>query len=137
MDHHKQTTLFSVINAGNALQEKLSGELERIGLSMAKYGALCTLAAAEEPLPLSVCARQMTCVKSNITQLMDRLEKDELIERIPDPKDRRSVRAKITDKGAQLQKTGDEICALLEAELAQLLSAIDHKSFRETLHKIQ
>jgi DNA-binding MarR family transcriptional regulator len=35
----------------------------------------------------------------NITGLVDHLERDGLVERVPDPEDRRSVRARLTDKG--------------------------------------
>lgn len=137
MDHHKQTTLFSVINAGNALEEQLSAELTKVGLSMAKYGALCVLAASEDPLPLSVCARRMTCVKSNITQLMDRLAQDGLIERVPDPNDRRSVKAKLTEKGAELQHIGDQLCAELEREIEEKLAGHDFTALRNTMHLLQ
>src|SRR5207237_1100461 len=42
----------------------------------------------------------------NITGLVDHLEEDGLVERVPDPDDRRSVRARVTSAG---QKRLDEI----------------------------
>jgi DNA-binding MarR family transcriptional regulator len=39
----------------------------------------------------------MACVRSNITQLIDRMQAEGLVRRIPDPQDRRSVRAALTD----------------------------------------
>lgn len=136
MNQYANSTLFSVINAGKSLEQDLSEALGRIGLSMAKYGALCVLAASAEPLPLSVCARRMTCVRSNITQLMDRLAADGLIEREADPLDRRSVRAKLTSKGAELQLAGDQICSDIESDLAGLFEAQEAKILRSTLHRI-
>jgi DNA-binding MarR family transcriptional regulator len=35
----------------------------------------------------------------NVTGLVDHLERDGLVERVPDPEDRRSVRARLTEKG--------------------------------------
>jgi len=40
---------------------------------VAKFGALSHLVKEGEPLSLSECAMKMTCVRSNITQLVDRL----------------------------------------------------------------
>lgn len=136
MDQYANSTLFSVINAGKSLEQDLSKALGRIGLSMAKYGALCVLAASAEPLPLSVCARRMTCVRSNITQLMDRLAADGLIEREADPTDRRSVKAKLTAKGAELQLAGDQICSDIENDLAGLFSDQQAKTLRAALQQI-
>jgi hypothetical protein len=60
---------------------------------MAKFGALTHLVRAGEPLSLANAPRGMTCVRSNITQLVDRLEADGLVRRVDDPTDRRGVRA--------------------------------------------
>ena len=62
---------FCTVEAG------LEASLEPLGLSLAKFGALSQLAAAGEPLPLSTLAERRACVRSNITQLVDRLEADE------------------------------------------------------------
>ena len=68
--------MLSLINAGRAIEQRLEEALARVGLSLAKYGALMHLVEAGEPLNLSECAKKMACVRSNITQLMDRLEAD-------------------------------------------------------------
>jgi DNA-binding MarR family transcriptional regulator len=41
----------------------------------------------------------MACVRSNMTQLIDRLEADKLVRRVADPGDRRSIRAELTQEG--------------------------------------
>ncbi|TMG94648.1 MAG: MarR family transcriptional regulator, partial [Betaproteobacteria bacterium] len=74
-------------------EKRLEDALEKVGLSNAKFGALTHLVEAGEPLSLSECAARMTCVRSNITQLIDRLEADGLVRRVDDPADRRGVRA--------------------------------------------
>jgi DNA-binding MarR family transcriptional regulator len=70
-----------------------------MGLSLAKMGALQTLVEADGPIPLGQLAERLCCVKSNVTQLVDRLEAELLVRRVPDPADRRSVRAEVTDEG--------------------------------------
>lgn len=77
--------VFSFLNAGRAIEQRLEEALARVGLSLAKFGALTHLVEAGEPPNLSECAKKMTCVRSNITQLMDRLEADGLVRRVEDP----------------------------------------------------
>jgi DNA-binding MarR family transcriptional regulator len=55
-------------------------------------------------------------VRSNITQLIDRLEADRLVLRAPDPVDRRSIRAELTEEGRARYEKGLE--ALQQAESA-------------------
>ena len=53
---------------------------------------------------LSELASRMICVRSNITQLMGRLEADGLVQREEDPHDRRCVRATLTPLGRERQR---------------------------------
>ena len=69
----------------HAIVGRLEAALEPLGLSLAKFGVLSKLVAAEEPLPLRLLAEQCACVRSNITQLVDRLEADKLVRRADDP----------------------------------------------------
>ena len=93
--------LFTVLQAAQCVQDRLEAALVPTGLSLAKLGALRHLAEANEPLALGQLAERIACVKSNVTQLVDRLEADGMVRRVPDPDDRRSVRALITDLGRQ------------------------------------
>lgn len=126
--------LFSILHVAGVIQERLEAGVEPTGLSLAKLGALRHLAEADQPLPLGQLAERIACVKSNVTQLVDRLEADGLVRRLPDPADRRSVRAAITDDGrarlaaglAALEKTEDAVVAELEpTELRKLAERIE------------
>ena len=81
------------------LEARLEASLEPLGLSLAKFGVLSKLVAAGEPLPLRMLAERCQCVRSNITQLVDRLEAERLVRRSDDPVDRRSIRAELTPEG--------------------------------------
>lgn len=108
------TLIYKIVQAGHIIDGRLDTVLEDHGLSIAKIGLLRHLAEAEGPITLGQLAERLACVKSNVTQLVDRLEGDGLARRLPDPDDRRSVRAAITDKGRQLYDAG--VRAQLEAE---------------------
>lgn len=51
--------------------------------------------------PLGELAEALHVSARNITGLVDHLERDGLVERRPDPNDRRSVRAHLTEKGLE------------------------------------
>ncbi len=129
--------ILSLVKAGHAIEQRLEEALARVGLSLAKFGALMHLAEAGEPLKLSECAKKMACVRSNITQLMDRLEADGLVRRVLDPQDRRAVRAALTRLGAERQAAGAKEVAKVQAELAKTLNDMDHGSLQRALSAIK
>jgi len=128
--------MFSLINVGHAVEQSLETALARVGLSLAKFGALTHLVEAGEPLSLSECAKKMTCVRSNITQLVDRLEADGLVRRLKDPQDRRTVRAAVTRLGLERQTAGAKEVAKVQAELLKTLGGINQGALRRALSAI-
>jgi len=129
--------MFSIVNAGRAIEQRLEEALARVGLSLAKCMALTHLMEADEPLSLSEFAKKMACVRSNITQLMDRLEADGLVRRVEDPQDRRAVRAAVTPLGAKRQAAGAKEMARVQAELAKTLKGMDPGALQRTLSAIE
>jgi len=129
--------MFAFIDAGHALEKRIEDALDEAGLSWPKFGVLTHLVQAGEPLSLSECAAKMTCVRSNITQLMDRLETDGLVRRVEDPSDRRAVRAAVTPLGRERQAAGALKMQTLHAEFARTLAAVDQGALRQTLAAIR
>ena len=125
--------VFSVLGTAHALEARLEAALGRVGLSLAKIGVLRHLAAAREPLPLRELAERQSCVRSNITQLVDRLEKDGLVRRRSDPDDRRSVRAALTPAGQRAYGKGMQALALEQRAIVRALSAGDAKQLTSAL----
>ena len=94
-----------------SVEWRLEAALEPLGLSLAKYGLLSKLVADGGPVPLSTLAERSACVRSNITQLVDRLEAEKLVVRSPDPHDRRSIRAELTKEGRARQAAATQVLA--------------------------
>ncbi len=117
----------------HALEAKLESVLDQAGLSGAKYSVLSELVRSGEPLPLSELAARLSCVRSNMTQLVDRLEADGLVRRVACPTDRRSVKAEITSEGQKRQADGAERVEKLDRELAALVSETDGAALRRML----
>jgi len=126
--------IFQLVGALQAVDHRLEDALEPIGLSMAKFGVLARLAAAEAPLPLSTLAERCACVRSNITQLVDRLEAERLVSRAPDPRDRRSTRAELTAEGRSRYEEG---LRTLEAEERQVFAGLPEAERAELLRLLR
>lgn len=106
-----------LLQGGKVTEARLDAALAGVGLSVAKWSALRHLAEAEEGLPLGQLAERLACVRSNVTQLVDRLEAERLVRRTHDPEDRRSVRAELTATGLQRYEAGREVMQDFERAL--------------------
>ena len=71
---------------------------EHHGLSSGRMGVLFRLMRHGDT-PLGDLAEALDSTPRNITGLVDHLERDGLVERVPDPQDRRSVKARLTEAG--------------------------------------
>jgi DNA-binding MarR family transcriptional regulator len=106
-----------LIGALHSVQGRLEAALDPVGLSLAKLGLLDKLAKADEPVPLRTLPEMCACVRSNITQLVDRLEAANLVRRTDDPNDRRQKRAEITEAGRATHAEGMRAFLQVEREL--------------------
>jgi len=89
-------SLVALVHAAHRVEARVETALAGVGLSNAKFEALSVLVSQDRPISLSELAEKLTCVRSNVTQLVDRLEADGLVKRTDDPADRRAVRAEVT-----------------------------------------
>jgi DNA-binding MarR family transcriptional regulator len=117
--------LSAVLDAAGRLQMRLDAALVEVGLSISKFDALDQLVSADEPLTLGDLAGRLHCVRSNITQLVDRLEAEGLVKRGTCQEDRRAVRAKVTPIGEERHAAGVTAIRAVQAELAEKLHAAD------------
>lgn len=125
-----------LVRVARVLEERVDGSLSEIGLSAAKLAVLSQLVANDAPLPLGELATRLSCVRSNVTQLIDRMEADGLVRRVDDPNDRRAVHAKLTDEGRARHLEGRRRITALEERLTEHLSEEERESLRALLTKL-
>ncbi|QEH35686.1 putative HTH-type transcriptional regulator [Aquisphaera giovannonii] len=92
------------------LERHLSEELARHGTTLAQFDALMTLCLGEG-LTQQDLAERLLVTKANVVGLIDRMEAAGLVERRPDPDDRRVNRIYLTVAGRRLAraaKPGEE-----------------------------
>ena len=131
-----RTPFFAVLHAAGALESRVEEQLAEVGLSLPKLAALHQLSQAGDSLPLGQLAERLACVKSNVTQLVDRLEADGLVVRAADPNDRRSRLAVITESGTRAYERGIQIQQRAEREIFGALSKEESSALHELLDKI-
>ena len=129
--------MWSLMDAAHAVEAQLTKALAQVELSGPKLAALTHLAQAGEAVPLGELAAQCACVRSNITQLVDRLEADKLVRRVDDPADRRSLRAEITPLGRKRQAAGARKVREVRRRLGKALGAIDSVALQRALSQLK
>jgi DNA-binding MarR family transcriptional regulator len=137
--------LAAVRFAGRSLHLLQERWAEQHGLSEGRMGVLFRLHRCGD-MPLGELANDLDSTPRNITGLVDHLERDGLVERVPDPADRRSVKARLTEEGRKqidaIWKEGLEhqftlVEGLSKEDLAQLrhLSLLLVENARKELGK--
>ena len=129
--------MWSLIEAARAVEAELEQALAEVQLSGAKLAALTHLVEAAEPVSLGELAERCACVRSNITQLVDRLEADRLVERVDDPADRRSLLASITPLGRERQAAGARKVQDVRRKLSKALGSIDPVALKRALAQLR
>jgi DNA-binding MarR family transcriptional regulator len=131
-DHAEPVSLVLLLETARSIQDRYESMMEEVGLTPAKFQAIDVLARAGEPLTLGEFASRLKCVRSNITQLVDRLEADGLVKRVHDPADRRAVLAVVTPLGLERQDAGAKVVARLEDDLSERVAPRE----RALLHRL-
>ncbi|MEU6577428.1 MarR family transcriptional regulator [Streptomyces sp. NPDC046805] len=88
-----------------------------------------------EPLPMRKLARKLKCEPSNVTGIVDRLESRGLVERRPDPTDRRVKLAAVTDEGRRVAQGLRDGLRFAREPLAGL-SDEERRSLRDLLRRM-
>ena len=129
--------LFAVLHAAGRLESLVEAKLSAVGLSLPKLAALYQLTEAGDSLPLGQLADRLACVKSNVTQLVDRLEADGFVSRAADASDRRSRLAVLTPAGKAAFTLGNDIRQRVESELFGMLTADESVALHALLTKLE
>lgn len=90
----------NVMRTGDQLQHALRQELKPYGITETQYNSLRILrGAGEHGLTCSEVAERLISHDPDITRLLGRMERDHLVQRERDKKDRRVVLTRITTQG--------------------------------------
>ena len=91
--------LESLLRAETAVRRRLSGELQREGLSASGFSVLVVLRTADGELPLRALRRRLGTSKANATEIVTTLEAQQLVRRSRSDRDRRAVTITLAPRG--------------------------------------
>ena len=114
----EEMAFLELLRTTDMLSRRVSQVIKSEGLSSNQYNVLRILRGAPEGLSCGEIANRMITRDPDITRLVDRMEKQALVLRSRDNKDRRMVLIRITPRGLQLLSRLDE--PVREAHRAQL-----------------
>ncbi|RRO12599.1 MarR family transcriptional regulator [Saccharopolyspora rhizosphaerae] len=101
----------SVMRVQQILQSAVDNALRPHNLTFARYEALVLLTFSKRgSLPMRVMGDRLQLHPTSVTNIVDRLEQDGLVRRVPHPTDRRTTLVEITGEGRdQMQKATDAV----------------------------
>jgi DNA-binding MarR family transcriptional regulator len=108
---------------------------EPIQLKPVEFTILMLLLVNEEVTPKRL-GHALAVSAPNLTILLDRLQRRELVTRVRSETDRRSQHVHLTRKGQALAKKAQDIALTMENELARTLSAAEKAMLIELLRKV-
>ena len=93
----------SIMRAQQLLLRRIDEQLRELDLTFARYELLMLLVFSQRgALPLSVIGSRLQVHPTSVTSAVDRLERQELVRRVPHPTDRRTKLAELTPAGRAL-----------------------------------
>lgn len=104
------------------------------GITAAQYNVLSALAAAGEGISQRELGDVLVVDRSNVTGLVDRMEKSGWVRREDDPADRRVYRVVLTAAGRRLW---EKIAPAYEAVVLQVVAGIGEKQAKATVETLE
>ncbi|MQA08060.1 MAG: MarR family transcriptional regulator [Pseudonocardiaceae bacterium] len=111
----------SIMRVQQIVQSAVDSALKPHGLTFARYEALVLLTFARRgSLPMRVMGERLQLHPTSVTNIVDRLEADDLVKRIQHPTDRRTTLVEITDAGRARRASATEAVTAVDFGLQGL-----------------
>ncbi|CAN5842279.1 MarR family transcriptional regulator [soil metagenome] len=128
----RESVGFLLALAAHRFRMEFERKLEPLGLQVKHFGILATIShfgpVPQQQLVLSVCID-----RTSMVALIDELEGARLVERHPDPEDRRAYRVHLTAEGIEANRRAMELLRESEAECLKALGAEQRDELKKIL----
>jgi MarR family transcriptional regulator, transcriptional regulator for hemolysin len=114
----------------------LEDQTRELGVSPLE-GHVLTYLRKYAPAPVGELVRVFGVKQSTFTSLLDRLERDGLVRREPNPADRRSFLIHITERGGELTARLNRLLERLEADIRVRLRQTEAKGFHAVMAAVE
>lgn len=118
----------------HAWRQAIDRRLKNNGLSMSSWMAVATIAIQQEPISQKELAQALGLEDASVVPLIDRLVRQQLVERIQPEEDRRKRLLFVTAKG---QKLYQQLKVQADALRGELLANVDSEELAVTQRVLQ
>lgn len=131
-------TIIEIKKTADILVEIHNVFFQQYNISTTKFNLLIILYSAEEEgVSLSDIGEQMLVTRANITGLVDRLERQGFVKRIPQEEDRRRIRAQITEEGREFTNKIIEEYKVWSKEIMNIVEDEEKENLVQLLKRMQ
>lgn len=104
LDTEAMVVFGRIYRLSRAMGDRIEQVYARFGIGRGEFDVLATLRRSGEPFSLSptALAESLMLTTGGMTGRLDKLQKAGLVDRCPDPTDRRALKACLTDRGRAL-----------------------------------
>ncbi len=117
------------------LRQEFGARLRPVDLTPEQFAVLACL-WEDDGLPQRALAERLCKDKPNVTRILDRLQEKGLIERAPDPQDRRAYRVRLTAPGRAIQEPVVDIASALRRQAYRGLSPSEQARLVDLLQRV-
>ncbi len=124
-DHSSIRLWLRLLSAANLVKAEVQSRLRRtFGTTLSRFDLLAQLERHPEGLAMGPLSKRMMVTAGNVTRLVDQLEAEGLVVRVPDARDRRTVRVRLTEQGRRRFRT---MAAVHEGWIVELFSGLSRQ----------
>lgn len=122
-DHHQSLKLWlRMLSCTVRIENEIRSRLrEAFGVTLPRFDLMAQLERHPDGLRMGELSKRMMVTGGNVTGITDLLEREKLVLRVPDPKDRRAYAVKLTEAG---RAAFAEMAAVHERWIEELLRDI-------------
>ena len=131
----EQEAMLNLVRTNDRFQNRFGRLFREFGVTSSQYNVLRILRGEGRPLPCQEIAERMIQVVPAMTGLLDRLEKQGLVERRRDERDRRIVYIELTGKATELLAGMDRPVLELHEKLLGHLTKAELRELSRLLGK--
>lgn len=127
----------NLVLTADLLVKRIGTLLQPFNLTSASGLVLSIIADSESPLPPNEIADRLIVSRATVTGLLDSLERQSYIRRLPHPSDRRMILVEITEKGRQVANEFRPIVHQHQKQWLEVLNETQQQQLIVALHRLQ
>jgi DNA-binding MarR family transcriptional regulator len=138
-DHHQSLKLWlRMLSCTTKIEAVIRSRLRtEFGITLPRFDLMAQLERHPEGLRMGELSKRMMVTGGNVTGITDQLEQENLVVRVPDPKDGRAFSVKLTPAGRTAFAQMAEVHESWIAELLQEISQEDKGQLIELLSQMK